>query len=818
MSDAATGRRESRMEAFEILDKSDVRTSLDNAERRKSQLKPISAHELNAPKNSATWDWSKNLLWAIIRLFIFFCTSIILTTLCGNYTNLDQGCYHKESGRMIYLTHTGGFKFDALDNDCAGNQDFNLLFYHLGNLFFICLCLVVLVDCVAPGPWHRPSMGLFLRQVSLKFKTWDSDHVGINGVRLICHLLVVSYGNCEIVDTTVLADDDYFVHFQDLLDRYDYVHFALFVTAITAYLITQLENRYKWGTKIWWNTPTNELVETHPNLNYQRSWTRYHVKYMINKESTNRFMSCVRGMWTYKSYVWFTSYSLTSLISIFFAVYHFVNVMTTDDCKGTDFGKMAFVFGSQAIVMISVYGYLLHSRYYHNVCGGTDGRSWVLMAFMLMMGFCAIEPKYPVNYDELNKDAVENMRLIISLCGIITIGLGAVFTLFQKLFFPFEDLAQWPRNVYAVISKMFFKGNFMILAVVLVLAVIGQFPLLAEGQVFQFECKSSQTSCTIPVTPVDFDNNEMFSVLILMPTVTTLVVILYTFWDRSVTLGNERVVPFYKFGFWFPAFLAFMILNASSYRALDNVEDFFNDVVEASWNDSYAKGVKVSNGHDAAAYSHFMVTAGLALLFIFYTFSFMFQWNEVSEMRQKETKRPNQLFASWILPCGFSVVALLWGCVSVYYDVHFIVGTTKMDIPEGVRDLFIAGPIFSALIILYAALVSACRAHILKPIPRTTVGLVGLTTLFASVVYLSLWILITDEMANLTGAGVRVSLEDAVQLFSVYTLTFVALLFVLVDNTADAIPLYHYHELSVDELGVAGRSEPVEDVVDQLDA
>ena len=42
-------------------------------------------------------------------------------------------------------------------------------------------------------------------------------------------------------------------------------------------------------------------------------------------------------------------------------------------------------------------------------------------AFMLMMGFCAIEPKYPVNYDELNKDAVENMRLVISWCGIITI-------------------------------------------------------------------------------------------------------------------------------------------------------------------------------------------------------------------------------------------------------------------------------------------------------------------------------------------------------------------------------------------------------------
>ena len=51
----------------------------------------------------------------------------------------------------------------------------------------------------------------------------------------------------------------------------------------------------------------------------------------------------------------------------------------------------------------------------------------------------------------------------------------------------------------------------------------------------------------------------------------------------------------------------FEILNASSYRALDSVEDFFNDVVEASWNEQYANGVKVSNGHDAAAYSHFMV-------------------------------------------------------------------------------------------------------------------------------------------------------------------------------------------------------------------
>merc|ERR1719336_1870278 len=267
-----------------------------------------------------------------------------------------------------------------------------------------------------------------------------------------------------------------------------------------------------------------------------------------------------------------------------------------------------------------------------------------------------------------------------------------------------------------------------------------------------------------------------------------LIMVLYTFWDRTVKLGDERVVPFFKFGFWFPGFLAFMILNASSYRALDAVEEFFDDVVAASWSNTYPLDVKSSNGHDAAAYAHFMVTAGIVLLFLFYTLSFMFQWNEVNEMRQKEEQKPNQLFASWILPLGFSIIALLWGCVTVYYDVHFMVGSKKLDIPEGVRDLFIAGPIFSALIILYAALVSACRAHILKPIPRSTVGLVGLVTLFASVVYLSLWVLITDEMANLTGAGVRVSLEDAVQLFSVYTLTFVALLFVLVDNTADAIP------------------------------
>merc|ERR550517_831940 len=174
-------------------------------------------------------------------------------------------------------------------------------------------------------------------------------------------------------------------------------------------------------------------------------------------------------------------------------------------------------------------------------------------------------------------------------------------------------------------------------------------------------------------------------------------------------------------------------------------------------------------------------------------------------MRQKEEQKPNQLFASWILPLGFSIIALLWGCVSVYYDVHFMVGSKKLDIPHGVRDLFIAGPIFSALIILYAALVSACRAHVLTPISRGTVGLIGMITLFASVTYVIMWLLITDEMANLTGESVRVTLQNSVQLFSVYSMTFVALLIVLVDHSAEAIPLYTFHEITTEELGVQDK-------------
>jgi len=793
---------EKRMSAFEVVERADRRTSVVGVDRRKSQVKPVDPSLL---KNTTTWDWSKNMFWALVRLYIFFCTSVILTTICGNYTNLNQGCYHKDSGKIFYTTHSGGFEFDALENDCSGNQDFNLVYYHLGNFFYVLLCLVVLIDCVAPGPWHRSSMGLFLRQISLKFKTWNSDHTGINGVRLMCHLLVVSYGSCSVVDKSVLADDDYFVHFQDILDKYDYIHFSLFCTAMAAYLIAQFENRYQLGLKIWWNTPTEELVETHPSLNYQRSWARYHTKYMIAKESDNKFLSCLRFMWTYKSYVWFTAYTLTYIISLFFSVYHFINELTTGNCTGTKFGKMSFVFGSQALVMISVYGYLLHSRYYLNVCGGTDGRSWVLMAFLMMMGFCAIEPKYDVDYDNLNKDAVEMLRLIISFSGIITVALGVVFTLFQKIFFPFEDLREWPTFIWSTIKQLLFRGNFMIFSVILVLAVIGQFPLLAEGQVFVFSCKDSQSGCSGVVDAIDFDNNEMFSVLILMPTITALIMVLYTFWDRSITIGNERVVPFFRFGFWFPGFVAFIILNASSYRALDHVEDFFNDVVAASWNDNSPQNVKAYNGHDAAVYAHFMVTAGVALLLVFYTFSFMFQWDDVKEMRSKEATRPNQIFAAWILPLGFSIVALLWGCVTVYYDVHFMVGSTKLDVPEGVRDLFIAGPIFSALIILYASLLSACRAHVLTPISRSTVGLVGMGSLFASVCYVLMWLLITDEMANLTGNAVRVTLEDAVQLFSVYTLTFVALLLTIVDHTAEAIPLYHFHELTTEELGVEAK-------------
>jgi hypothetical protein len=723
---------------------------------------------------------------------------------------------------MSYHTHDGGFEINALENDCSGNQDFNLLYYHLGNIFYVLLCLVVLVDSVAPGPWHRQSMGLFLRQVSLKFKTWSSDHVGINGVRLLCHLLVVSYGNCEVVDKTVLAEDDYFVYFQNILDKYDYIHFSLFVVAIVTYLVSQLENKYNWGIKIWWNTPTEELTTTHPENNYERSWKRYQTKYMIAGNSTNKCLNIISLLWSYKSYVWFFSYSLTYIISLFFAVYHLINVNTTDECTGTKFGKMSFVFISQIIVMVAVYGYLIHSRYFMNVCGGTDGRSWMLMAWLLMMGFCAIEPKYNVNYDALNKDAVENLRLVISYCGVVTIGLGAVFTLFQKLFFPFEDLAQWPRNVYQTIKSLFFRGNFMVFAVVLTLAVIGQFPLLAEGQVFTFGCRADQDATagckTNIVEAVDFDNNEMFSVLILMPTVTMLIMILYTFWDRTVKLGSERVVPFFKFGFWFPGFLAFMILNASSYRALHAVEEFFDDVVAAAWSDTYPLDVKSSNGHDAATYAHFMVTAGIVLLFLFYTLSFMFQWNEVNEMRQKEEQKPNQLFASWILPLGFSIIALLWGCVTVYYDVHFMVGAKKLDIPHGVRDLFIAGPIFSALIILYAALVSACRAHVLTPISRGTVGLIGMVTLFASVTYVVMWLLITDEMANLTGESVRVTLENGVQLFSVYSMTFVALVIVLVDHTAEAIPLYAFHEVTTEELGVSEHEKEDEKIEEDHDA
>lgn len=788
------------MSGFEIVERAERRTSIVSAERRRSQFKPTDPNL----ENTTTCDWTKNLFWALIRLFIFFCTSVILTTICGNYTNIDQGCYHKESGKMGYVTHSGGFEFDPLSNNCSGNQDINLIYYHIGNIFYVLVCLVVLIDCIAPGPWHRQSMGLFLRQISLKFKTWESDHVGINSVRLLCHLLVVSYGNCRIITDGILDSTDYFVYFQDILDKYDYVHFSLFVAAIVVYLVSQLENKYKWGLKIWWNTPTGELVETHPHLNYQRSWKRYHAKYMISKDSTNKCVGVMRTMWTYKSYVWFTSYSLTYIISLFFSVYHLINVNTTDDCKGTEFGKMSFVFVAQVLVMVTVYGYLLHSRYYLNVCGGTDGRSWVLMAFLLMMGYCAIEPKYSVNYDELNKDAVEYMRLIIGWCGLITIALGVVFTLFQKLFFPFEDLREWPAYVWGTLRQLFFRGNFMIFAVVLVLAVIGQFPLLSQGLVFTFECKDSQTSCQDLVKAIDFDNNEMFSVLILMPTVTTMVMILYAFWDRTIKLGNERVVPFFKFGFWFPGFLAFIILNASSYRALDHAEEYFNDVVAASWSDNSPKDVQASNGHDAAIYAHFLVTTGLALLFMLYSFSFMFQMKDIQEIRAKQAYQPNQLFAAWILPLGFSIVALLWGCVTVYYDVHFMVGSTRLDVPHGVRDLFIVGPIFSALIILYAALVSACRAHILTPISRGTVGIVGMVTLFSSVCYVLMWLLITDEMANHTGVSpaVRVTLEDSVQLFSVYSLTFVALLMVLVDHTAEAIPLYHFHHLEAEELGV----------------
>jgi len=273
-----------------------------------------------------------------------------------------------------------------------------------------------------------------------------------------------------------------------------------------------------------------------------------------------------------------------------------------------------------------------------------------------------------------------------------------------------------------------------------------------------------------------------------------LCMVLYGFWDRTVKIDDDRVVPFHRFGFWFPLMIGVIALNASSFRALDNVDEFFGDVIKASnWKPELPFYVETSNGFEAAQYSHYFVIVGVACLWFFYVVSFGLQWELVKEYKDKEQKEPNQLFAGWIIPLALSVISLLYGCVTVYYDVHFMVGDVKLDIPVGLRDIFIAGPIFTALIILYASMVSACRAHVLTPISRKTVTSIGFLMMFGSIFYVLVFLHVTDDLANKKGAAnspTRVHYDNFMQLLVVYILSFTSLLLVIVEDSAEAVPPY----------------------------
>merc|ERR1712190_375580 len=94
-------------------------------------------------------------------------------------------------------------------------------------------------------------------------------------------------------------------------------------------------------------------------------------------------------------------------------------------------------------------------------------------------------------------------------------------------------------------------------------------------------------------------------------------------------------------------------------------------------------------------------------------------------------------------------ISLLYSTVTVYYDVNFMVGDKKFEVPDGLKDLFISGPIFSALIILYAAMISALRSHVLTPVSRKTVGVVGFATLFSSACYVVMSLQMLDAFVNL---------------------------------------------------------------------
>ena len=138
---------------------------------------------------------------------------------------------------------------------CLKAGDF-LFFW--GNMLYVLVAAAIMVDvtslyrnvfsqlavfhffeAIVPGPWHRPSEGVIFRSkcfippkrcvfqyfspfflaLSFKFKTWDSDNVGIGVIRFMFHLLIVCYGNCKVLDATQLSPDDYFVYFFDILGR-----------------------------------------------------------------------------------------------------------------------------------------------------------------------------------------------------------------------------------------------------------------------------------------------------------------------------------------------------------------------------------------------------------------------------------------------------------------------------------------------------------------------------------------------------------------------------------------------------------------------